>query len=86
VLARWLLALISPTTEESADASAEEAEIRLALASIPLARLRGAGLMGPLLRLADFQSEQSGLAEQDDAGRIDAMDTESLIRMAHGNA
>jgi NADP-dependent 3-hydroxy acid dehydrogenase YdfG len=86
VLASWLLSVILPAAGESMDASAEEAEIRRALASIPLARLRGAGLMGPLLRLAEFKPEESPSDEEDEASPIDAMDTESLIRMARGNA
>jgi len=84
-LARWLRTVILPAGEESVDASAEEAEIRRALASIPLAKLRGAGLMGPLLRLAEFQYEESAPDEEDETGLIDAMDAQSLIRMAHGN-
>jgi NADP-dependent 3-hydroxy acid dehydrogenase YdfG len=84
VLARWLRTVISPLTEENADASAEEAEIRRALASIPLARLRGAGLTEPLLRLAAFQSEQAPPDEEGETNAIDAMDMQSLIRMAHG--
>jgi acyl carrier protein len=86
VLARWLRAVISPATGESADSGAEEAEIRRALASISLARLRGAGFIGPLLRLAAFQAEESVSDEGNETNVIDTMDAESLIRMAHGNA
>jgi NADP-dependent 3-hydroxy acid dehydrogenase YdfG len=86
ILAGWLRTVMLPASEESADASAEEAEIRRALASISLARLRGAGLMGPLLRLAEFQYEESPADEEDEASLIDAMDAQSLIRMARGNA
>jgi polyketide synthase 7 len=85
-LAGWLRTVIVPAGEEDVDASAEEAEIRRALAAIPLARLRGAGLMGPLLRLAEFQYEEPASEdEEDETDLIDAMDAESLIRMAHGN-
>jgi pimaricinolide synthase PimS1 len=85
-LARWLRTVMSPAASGSADASAEEAGIRQALASIPLARLRGAGLIGPLLRLAAFQAEEFARDEENETDSIDAMGTESLIRMAHGNA
>jgi hypothetical protein len=86
MLARWLRTAISPVDGESVDAKAEEAEIRRALASIPLAQLRGAGLMAPLLRLVDFKSEEPASDEEDETSLLDTMDTESLIRMAHGNA
>jgi polyketide synthase 7 len=85
-LARWLRTIISPATNEDADPNAEEAEIRRALATIPLARLRSVGLIAPLLRLADFQSEELSLNEESENDSIDAMDAESLIRMARGNA
>jgi hypothetical protein len=86
VLAQWLRAAMAPATDGSAETGAEEAEIRQALASIPLARLRGAGFVGPLLRLAAFQAEESAADEENEANLIDEMDTETLIRMAHGNA
>jgi hypothetical protein len=54
-----------------------EAAIRSALASIPLSRLSEAGLMEPLLELAGITREDAGSGDD-----IDAMDTESLIRMA----
>jgi acyl carrier protein len=86
VLAQWLRTVISPATNEDADPNAEEAEIRRALAAIPLARLRSVGLIAPLLRLADFQSEELSPDEESNNDSIDAMDAESLIRMARGNA
>ena len=85
-LAGWLRTVIAPLADDGTGAAAEEAGIRRALASIPLARLRGAGLIGPLLRLAAAQTEEQAFAEENDADLIDAMDIESLIQMTRGNA
>jgi acyl carrier protein len=85
VLAQWLRTVVSPAANEEADLNAEEAEIRRVLAAIPLSRLRSVGLIAPLLRLADFQAGESADEEGEDDS-IDAMDAESLIRMARGNA
>jgi hypothetical protein len=54
-----------------------EHEIRAALASIPLARLRGAGLLDPLVRLAG--GDDGAEAEADDES-IETMDVNELIR------
>ncbi|WP_337661993.1 type I polyketide synthase [Actinoalloteichus sp. AHMU CJ021] len=75
-LAAHLLTELFPEGEESADTT--ESELRQAIAAIPLARIRDAGLLDVLLRLA-------GLDEGDapaEAPEIDTMDTESLIQMA----
>jgi acyl carrier protein len=85
VLAQWLRTVIAPDANEAAERNAEEAEIRRALASIPLDQLRSVGLIGPLLRLAGFQSAEPAVAEEDQESSIDAMDMESLIRLARGN-
>ncbi|GAB1818042.1 type I polyketide synthase [Herbidospora sp. RD11066] len=56
----------------------EDARLRAALLSLPLARLREAGLAETLLRLAEGRAAE----ETDDSELIDEMDTEALIRMA----
>ena len=57
-----------------------EREVREALASIPLARLRGAGLLDSLLRLAGGDQAEEGQSAEATAERIDEMDIEELIR------
>jgi polyketide synthase 7 len=86
-LAEWLRAVISPGANASEDHAFGEAEIRRALASIPLAQLQNAGLMRPLLRLATaFQAEKATSDEEGETDLIDMLDAESLIRMARGDA
>ncbi|MFG2224948.1 type I polyketide synthase [Streptomyces sp. NPDC048644] len=59
----------------------EEAEIRRILTTIPLSRLRQAGVLETLLNLAAADHEEK--TEPVDA--IDTMDAESLLRLAAGN-
>ncbi|MFG2722026.1 type I polyketide synthase, partial [Streptomyces sp. NPDC048416] len=77
---------LAPSTEDEAGETgtgSAESRIRTALAAIPLARLREAGLMDSLLELAGIEP---GLAlagdTNDTADSIDAMDTEALINLA----
>jgi NADPH:quinone reductase-like Zn-dependent oxidoreductase/acyl carrier protein len=77
-LAGHLKEELSPTT--SAAAEPDEDELRQALATIPLSRLRHAGLLDALLRLADSAGDAGG--RKDSAGDIDTLDAESLVRMA----
>jgi acyl carrier protein len=79
-LAAFIAASFSPSAGAAAGAlESREHEIREVLASIPLARLRGAGLLDPLVRLAE-QGEVAGDEAEADAESIDAMDVEELIR------
>ena len=55
------------------------------LQSIPLARLRDAGLMDSLLELAGVRTEKAAAVEAEDNESIDDMDTDSLISMALGD-
>ena len=55
-----------------------EQEVREALASLPLARLRSAGLLDPLLRLANPE-DHLDLEQKEDGDRIDAMDVKELL-------
>ncbi|MEU1135032.1 beta-ketoacyl reductase, partial [Streptomyces sp. NPDC005900] len=74
-----------PAGSDEAALQPQEIRIREALASIPLAKLRDAGLMEVLLQLADFH-EEVGVAvdegNEETIDSIDSMDAESLLRMA----
>ncbi len=59
----------------------EEQEIRRAIAAIPLTRLREAGLIEPLLALAD---PDGAAPDGEDMRLIDTMDVESLVQRAAG--
>ena len=61
-----------------------ETAIRRALASIPLARLRQAGLMGTLMELA-ADGDTDGPAENADIEQIDTLDVAGLIERTLGN-
>ena len=79
-----LLAESDADAGTASGAGPTEAELRQVLASIPLERLRAAGLLDTLTALAIAPTRLSpsdGLAGTD---RIDALDTESLVRMALG--
>jgi acyl transferase domain-containing protein/acyl carrier protein len=62
-----------------------EAELRSALASVPLARLREAGLLDSLLQLVDPDGHTPP-GDEEAADQIDAMDVESLVRMTFEQA
>jgi acyl transferase domain-containing protein/acyl carrier protein len=80
-LTELLLERISPEPAGPDDRGVQEIEIRDALASIPLARLREAGVMDTLLQLAGLAQEPSSPAEEDRVDLIDEMDIESLVKM-----
>ncbi|WP_275563075.1 beta-ketoacyl reductase [Streptomyces sp. 5-6(2022)] len=75
-LAAHLLQELVPD-EDAVDGDPEEQSIREALRTIPLARLRAAGLIDGLLALADGAAAEPG----EDAS-IDSMDTDELINLA----
>jgi acyl carrier protein len=86
-LAGHLRSLLFPDGDEEAENSTEDEKVRKALASIPLARIRDAGLMDILLRLADVDDTvaftmEDGEIEPADEDSIDSMDAESLLRIA----
>jgi NAD(P)-dependent dehydrogenase (short-subunit alcohol dehydrogenase family)/acyl carrier protein len=68
--------------ELSPDGGSEEARVREALASLPLSRLREAGLLDALLQVAGGGPAPHAQAQ---AQAIDTLDTDSLIRMALGD-
>ncbi|MFJ7338571.1 SDR family NAD(P)-dependent oxidoreductase [Streptomyces sp. NPDC101116] len=89
-LTGYLRAQLVPAGEDpDTGADPEEARIRSALAAVPLARFREAGVLDLLMDLAglgdaDPAPEDDGRSDVIDD--IDAMDTEHLIRLALGNA
>jgi polyketide synthase 12 len=79
------LVLAEHLAEELAPAGTEEDRIRLAIAAIPMQRLRDAGLLDGLLDLAGIKGASTGgpEPEQDStADDIDDLDTDALIAMA----
>ncbi len=84
-LSSFLLAQISPGEGEAVVLESGEREIREALATIPLSRLRRAGLMDSLMQLSRLDGEADEPEAGDDDDRIDDMDIEELIsRSADG--
>ncbi|GAA1702982.1 type I polyketide synthase [Streptomyces yatensis] len=61
----------------------EEAEVRAALTSIPLLRLRESGLLDELLRLAGSDDPATGPVDEESAESIDDLDVDDLVRMAY---
>jgi acyl transferase domain-containing protein/NAD(P)-dependent dehydrogenase (short-subunit alcohol dehydrogenase family)/acyl carrier protein len=81
-LSDFLLRQISPEIgEREEERGPSEADVRNAIASIPLARLREAGMVDALLRLAGLAEESEAPLEQERLETIDEMDVESLVKM-----
>lgn len=75
--------------------TSKDAEARAVLAAVPIARIRAAGLLDQLLRLAGVADgeeagagrEVPGSGDRVDENRVDeinAMDIDDLVRMATG--
>jgi polyketide synthase 7 len=79
-LANHLLTETFPGFSRDTHLSPGEAEIREALARIPLGRLREAGLIEPLLQLANLDGEALRLADEDETSLVDTMDVERLVQ------
>ncbi|MEU1672569.1 type I polyketide synthase [Streptomyces roseifaciens] len=83
VLADHLAAELAPAERAAAGTEGgEEAAVRRALAQLPLAALRDAGLLDGLLELAGVRPEPGADQEDGSGASIDAMDAESLISLA----
>ncbi len=80
-LTGFLLERVSPQIDVHAGAETSEIDIRNALASIPLARLREAGVMDTLLELAGLVDGSSESLDRDAIVSIDEIDMESLVKM-----
>ncbi|MFG1949466.1 type I polyketide synthase [Nonomuraea sp. NPDC048826] len=86
-LAEYLLAQLAPEAgpEPGPEDDGDDPAVRELLASIPVARLRAAGLLDRLLTLASDPPEpEDGRPRERES--IDTMDSEALIRMALGDA
>ncbi len=82
-LAGHLRDQLAPDSGEAAARDAGEDDLRQALASIPVSRLRDAGLLDSLLELAGrTTSTATGPGERDETDSIDAMGIDELLRMA----
>jgi acyl carrier protein len=81
VLAGYLRGELTSAAED-AGLDADEAVVRRALAVVPLAHLRAAGVMGILLKLVNLHDGAEAPAARDRRESIREMDTEDLIRMA----
>ena len=64
-----------------ASPAGEEGEIRRLLASLPIARLRQAGLLDELVALASQDPAEAAQSEDDAPAEIDEMDVESLVEL-----
>ncbi|MDX3233940.1 type I polyketide synthase, partial [Streptomyces sp. ME19-01-6] len=93
-LAEHVRALLLPTNGNGAGVAQTsdpgEEELRAAVASIPLGRLREAGLLHALLELAEVPGGVGAAVvpdarSADGPGAIDEMDVDSLIGLAHGD-
>jgi acyl carrier protein len=89
-LTRHLLGQLAPApaAAEPADTPAEagqDSQLQDILASIPLSRIRAAGLLEPLLQLATQRSDTAAPQIPDEGPAIDTLDAESLIRLALDN-
>ncbi|MGW2378493.1 beta-ketoacyl reductase, partial [Kitasatospora sp. NPDC001683] len=76
--------LLAELTGGQGDTDPEEARIRQALATLPFSRIREAGLVDVLLRLAGLEETSSAPAE-DAPAAIDEMDADALIQLALGD-
>ncbi|MCP2167390.1 type I polyketide synthase, partial [Goodfellowiella coeruleoviolacea] len=84
-LANHLSATLFPDGAPEQEPEPGEAEIRRALATIPVARLRDTGLLDALLRLAHPGTRDDAPAAEDTGESIDALDVDGLVEMALGN-
>ncbi|WP_410641655.1 type I polyketide synthase [Amycolatopsis sp. lyj-346] len=83
-LSGFLRTKLFPDAGETGDAVTEKT-IRGALATIPLAKFRSAGVLDILLKLADLPDRADVAAEGGEGDLIDEMDADDLIQMALGD-
>ncbi|SCG75708.1 type I polyketide synthase [Micromonospora coxensis] len=79
-LADHLLTALVPEAQRQDPADPAETAVRQALATVPLARIREAGLLDLLLKLTD--GDDTDPASTDEDVDIDEMDADTLIRLA----
>ncbi|WP_434101058.1 SDR family NAD(P)-dependent oxidoreductase [Streptomyces malaysiensis] len=80
-LAEYLRGRVATDGPAEPDVDPEEARVRALLASIPLERLRRAGLLDTLTELAGGKDQAEPDAEEKETDSIDAMDDDDLIDM-----
>jgi acyl carrier protein len=78
VLAGYLRDRVTPEIGGGAD----EDTLRTFLATVPLSRLRDAGLMEALAQMAGIRADSSAPETAEKIDSIDALDAESLVRLA----
>jgi acyl transferase domain-containing protein/acyl carrier protein len=83
-LAAYMGEEIAPET--AGDSGAGEERLRTFLASVPLSRLRDAGLMEALMQLAGLREDTSAADGEEKIDSIDTLDAETLVRMALDSA
>jgi acyl carrier protein len=82
VLARYLLEQILPESGSGTAISDQETEIRAALGSLSLAKLREAGVLETLLQMTRESSSDTATSGGDSDESIDTMDLDDLIEAA----
>ncbi|MFD4997991.1 SDR family NAD(P)-dependent oxidoreductase [Streptomyces buecherae] len=84
-LAEYLRGRVATDGPTEPDVDPEEARIRALLTSIPLERLRRAGLLDTLTELASGKDQVEKDTEEKETDSIDAMDDDDLIDMMLGD-
>ncbi|ATL32845.1 type I polyketide synthase [Streptomyces formicae] len=82
-LAAHLHQRLVPEADSGPAVDPEEAEARRLLASIPVAKLRGSGVLDLLRQLAE-EPTHTEVAEEAESGAISSMDVDDLVRAALG--
>lgn len=83
-LGDFLLEQVSSKVDGSVESTPSERDIRNAFASIPLVRMREAGVLDTLMRLAGLVDGSQFTVEEDPAEQVDEMDVESLVQLSLG--
>ncbi|WP_372506891.1 acyl carrier protein [Actinomadura madurae] len=81
------LGVSGPARDGAGGEDGEDAAVRRALASIPVAHLRSSGLLEPLLRLVGARNggaSESAPGAPDGAGSVDGMDLDDLVKHVLG--
>ena len=84
-LSKYLLEQVSHEVDGHVPRASGEIDVREAIASIPLERLREANLLDTLMALAGLAEDSSRALEEDPAEEADEMDLESLVRFSLGS-
>ncbi|MFD4432342.1 type I polyketide synthase, partial [Nocardia sp. NPDC058497] len=85
-LAEYLAEEFNGNRDSGRSADSSDNDIRRALQTIPVARLRDAGLLDALLQLAQGQESHSEIDQSSTDESIDDLDIDDLIDMAYNNS